>query len=705
MRRTISSSTCRPEERRLIPGRLLLLAVGALAASALGFGAGGTGAPTLLPVPAEFSLGTGRLPVTAAFRVELQGVGEARLRAAVDRALGRWEQRTGLKFTGSGPARLVIVCDAAGATPTRLGEDESYDLNVTADGAILRAPTTLGALRGLETVLQLLVREGNGWALPVMQIRDHPRFSWRGLMIDVARHWQPPEVIRRNLDGMAVVKLNVLHLHLTDDQGFRIESRTHPELPGRGSDGHFFTQAEMRGIIAYAHERGIRVVPEFDLPGHATSWVVSHPELASQPGPYAIERRWGVFDPVFDPTNEALYPLLEDFLGEMAALFPDEYMHIGGDENNGVQWNANPRIQAYIREHGLKDNAGLHAWFNGRLSAILRRHGKRLIGWDEILHPDLPPDSVVQSWRGPEGLAAATRQGFATVLANGYYIDLNYPAADHYLNDPVPAGTALTPAQQALVLGGEATMWSEWVTPGIIDTRIWPRTAAIAERLWSPATVRDLPDLYRRLDRVDALLQEAGTRQGQWPRGNMLGLAPQDPIAQALRTLAAVVEPLKQYQRGQRQPDSTQLTPLDELADWARPESRPAREFAAALDTWLRTAGLREPVQGAALAAQLRQWGEAGRLAAQAPAAAAPVPQARRQVALMLADLGRIGAEAINAVSAGRQQSPAWAQGAAQVLEAAGKTGAAAVEFPFLASLQQLVAAAAPPPADGARKP
>ena len=302
-------------------------------------------------------------------------------------------------------------------------------------------------------------------------------------MIDVARHWQPVEVIERNLDAMAVVKLNVLHLHLSDDQGFRIESLTHPELQGLGSDGKYFTQAQMRSIIAYAGERGIRVVPEFDVPGHATSWVVSHPELASLPGPYSIERHWGVFNPVLDPTQEATYALLADLLGEMASLFPDRFIHIGGDENNGVQWGANPRIQAFIREHGLKDSAGLHAYFNKRIGAILAKTGKRIIGWDEIMNPELPRNCVIDSWRGTEALAASAILGFDGILSNGYYIDLCYPASDHYLPDPIPAESKLTTAERSHILGGEATMWSEWVSPETIDSRIWPRTAAVAERL------------------------------------------------------------------------------------------------------------------------------------------------------------------------------------------------------------------------------
>jgi len=404
-------------------------------------------------------------------------------------------------------------------------------------------------------------------------------------MIDVARHWQPMKVIKRNLDGMALVKLNVLHLHLTEDQGFRIESKTFPRLHELGSDGHYFTQEQMREIIAYAAARGIRVVPEFDIPGHATSWVVGFPELASAPGPYAIERKWGVFDPVLDPTNPKLYEVLDGFLGEMAALFPDAYLHIGGDENNGVQWGANPKIQTFIRERMLKDNPGLHAYFNTRVHSILAKHGKKLVGWDEILHPDLPAGSLIHSWRGPEGIAEATKRGFTTILSNGYYIDLCYPAADHYLTDPVPAGTPLTPEPQKLVLGGEATMWSEWVTPETIDSRIWPRTAAIAERLWSPREVRNVRDMYRRLAVVSQRLEEAGLQHESYvdPALRRLagdGATPADLAA--LRTFVDLLEPVKHYRRGQQQPGATQFTPLTGLVDCARPDSAAAREFAAA---------------------------------------------------------------------------------------------------------------------------
>src|SRR5664280_2683061 len=472
----------------------------------------------LMPEPACIRFSSEQLPLTGTLSVRVTGHDDSRLQAAISRLLHRWEERTGLKFAGSpvaaalGPI-LVIDCQGPGSAVPAVEEDEAYTLEVTARGATLRAATVVGAMRGMETLAQLLTKDLDRYVLPCVEIRDQPRFPWRGLMIDVVRHWQPAEVIKRNLDGMALVKLNVLHLHLTDDQGFRIESRTHPELQKEGSDGNYFAQAQMTEIIAYAQLRGIRVVPEFDLPGHAMSWAVSHPELASGPGPYAIERHWGVFDPVLDPTNEALYQLLDDFLGEMAGLFPDACIHIGGDENNGKQWNSNPRLQAFIREHGLNDNAGLQAYFNRRVAAILLRHGKTLMGWDEILHPGLPKDAIIQSWRGPGAIAAAAQQGYRGILSSGYYLDLMHPADEYYLNDPLPATTTLTAGEQQKIAGGEATMWSEWVTPEAIDSRIWPRAAAIAERLWSPREVRDVGDMYRRLALISVRLDETGLLQ------------------------------------------------------------------------------------------------------------------------------------------------------------------------------------------------
>ncbi len=661
------------------------------------------GAPPLdvMPAPAEAVVSPGRIAVAAGplSAIWIKAPDE-RLWAAFKRLQARWEARRGGPSAASGPApgtHLYIHCDGPGAAVPALSEDESYTLEVGEARAVLSAPNALGALHGLETFLQLLRRDDAGWCLPSVSIKDRPRFPWRGLMIDVARHWQPAAVIERNLDAMAVVKLNVLHLHLTDDQGFRIESLTHPELQAQGSDGNYFTQEAMRGLITYAAARGIRVVPEFDIPGHATSWVVSHPELASLPGPYRIERHWGVFDPVLDPTKEATYALLADFLGEMAALFPDRFIHIGGDENNGVQWKANPQIQAFIRAHGLRDNGGLHAYFNQRIAGFLAKGGKRLVGWDEILHPGLPVDCVIDSWRGAAALAEAATQGYDGLLSNGYYIDLIYPASDHYLADPIPPDSPLTPAERARVLGGEATMWSEWVVPETIDSRIWPRTAAIAERLWSADDVRDVPDMYRRLGIVSARLTEAGARHERNHEvmlRHLVGADLEAPGVAALRTLLDLIEPVKHYRRGQLQPQTEQRMPLVGLADAARADSAPSRDFARRVERMVFAPGGIDRAQAATLGEDLRRWAAVGRDVAILASDHPPLKEAL-PVAQDLGEACAAGTAALGSLEAGTPLAAAPLAEARAALDRAAQPDASATELPILAPLRVLVAAAA----------
>jgi hexosaminidase len=655
--------------------------------------------PPLMPLPADWSCLPGRLAVTKTFTISVSGFDDARLQAAVDGFLQRWRARTGLdlKRGPAATAALLIECDGPAPEIPQLGEDESYLLSVDVSLARLRAPTDTGVLRGLATLQQLLQGGAKGWQLPVIQIRDRPRFAWRGLLIDVSRHWMPVEVILRELDGMALVKLNVLHLHLTDDQGFRVESKRFPRLQEAGSDGHYYTQDQIRAIVAYAAARGIRVVPEFDMPGHTTSWLVGYPDLASAPGPYAIERHWGVFDPVMDPTNEALYPLLDGFLGEMAGLFPDAYLHIGGDEVNGKQWNGNVRIQQFIREHGLKDNAGLHAWFNRRLLAIVARHGRKAIGWDEILDPSLPTDAMIQSWRGPESLAQAARLGHAGILSNGYYIDLIQPAADHYRVDPLPANTPVASADQSRVLGGEGTMWAEWVTPETIDSRIWPRMAAIAERLWSSRTVTNVDDMYRRLAIVSRRLEEAGLQHEAYldPMLHRFagGSATPDELG-ALRTFVGLVEPVKGYHRGEYQPDITQASPLDGLADCASPDSPIARNFSRGVDHFLFDAGERNPAVAKELAQNLADWHKAAQDLVQNLAPHSPRVQEIEPLLQSLAEICRVGEEALHAIASRQPCSDDWRREKLAVLARAGQPQAA-VEIVVVAPVRRLVCAAA----------
>ena len=396
----------------------------------------------LMPIPASVQMGGGSFKIDASFNVTPTGHSDARLEGALQRFLDRLGKQTGLLLPPLhsptlGKLRMVVHVDHDSRPVQELGEDESYVLEVTPNGATITAPTDLGALHGLQTFLQLVTVSPDGFVAPAVTIKDTPRFSWRGLMIDTARHFIPLEVLRRNIDGMEAVKMNVFHWHLSENQGFRVESRKFPKLQQMGSDGLYYTQDEIRGLIAYARERGIRVVPEFDLPGHSTAWFVGHPEFASGPGPFTIERRWGIFDPAFDPTNEKVYKFLDEFIGEMAKLFPDHFFHVGGDEVNGKAWDANPKIQEFIRAHDLKGNAGLQLYFNKKLQGIVSKHGKSMVGWDEVLDPTLPKDIVIQSWRGQASLAEAAKQGYRGILSNGYYLDLGWSAARHYAVDPM----------------------------------------------------------------------------------------------------------------------------------------------------------------------------------------------------------------------------------------------------------------------------
>ncbi|MGC2617975.1 MAG: family 20 glycosylhydrolase, partial [Acidobacteriaceae bacterium] len=294
---------------------------------------------TLMPQPAQLTAGNGRLSLSQGLAVSDDKFHDDRLDTAVAWAQQRLRMQTGVEASRMpGPAAsLVITVDGPGEAIQSVNEDESYTLTVTAQGAHLHAATDVGAMRGLETFLQLVQCDGQGWWLPAVSIQDSPRFRWRGLMIDCSRHFEPIGVIERTLDAMAAVKMNVFHWHLSDDQGFRMESKVFPKLTEDGSDGLFYTQEEAKHIVAYARGLGIRVVPEFDIPGHSTSWMVGYPDLASAPGPFTIGRNFGVFDATMDPTRKSTYDFLDKFVAEMATIFPDEYMHIGGDENNGVE--------------------------------------------------------------------------------------------------------------------------------------------------------------------------------------------------------------------------------------------------------------------------------------------------------------------------------------------------------------------------------
>jgi hexosaminidase len=568
--------------------------------------------PNLMPLPSSMHPGSGQLSINQQFTLAMTGYREGRLDRAGQRFIKSLTTQVGMPFhpAASDPSKATLRVNVVHASlPVQdIGDDESYKLEVTPQGATLSAATPLGALNGLQTFLQLVQLGPDGFFVPAINIEDRPRFAWRGLLIDVSRHFIPLDVLKRNLDGMAAVKLNVLHWHLSDNEGFRVQSKQFPKLHELGSEGLYYTQSEIREFIDYARDRGIRVMPEFDIPGHSRSELVAYPELASGPGPYRVERAADSQDPVIDPTQDKTYKFLDKFIGEMARLFPDLYFHIGGDEVNGKQWDANPKIQEFIHAHGMKNNQDLQAYFNQKLQKIVEKHHKTMVGWDEVLHPDLPKTVVVQSWRGQESLAAAAKQGYRGLLSYGYYLDLMWSAARHYAIDPRSGDAAtLTPEQSKMILGGEACMWSEFVTPENIDSRVWPRVAVVAERLWSPQNVTDVSSMYLRLSQLNGRLEFLGLTHNSNYRAALSRMSgSRDTVA--LEVLGSVVEPVKDYTRM----DSSTVvvnasTPMNRLIDSVTPESDAARDFSQMVDAFI-ASGFKDSQSANAIRRSLEQW-------------------------------------------------------------------------------------------------
>ena len=528
----------------------------------------------IMPLPAHVVQGEGEFLIDGHFGITLKGYKESRLERAQQRFLDLLSQETGIPLWRQAiinEPHFIIETAGPSAVVQQLGEDESYCLEISTTDVRLIAANPIGVMRGLQTFLQLVRITPNNFSVPVVTIDDQPRFPWRGLLIDSGHRFVPIFAVKRNLDGMEAVKLNVFHWRFADNQGFHVESKKFPLLQVKGSGGFYYSQDEVREIVAYARDRGIRVVPEFDMPCHTTSWFLGYPELASgQPPPHSS---------AIDPTRDATYKFLNGFIGEMAALFPDSYFHTGGDECDLKEWETNPRIQEFMRAHSIKDGAALQALFTARIQKIVAGRKKIMMGWDEVLRPDTPKDVVIHSWRGPKSLAEAARQGNRGVLSSGYYIDLNQSAAEHYLVDPLGDATTkpFTPEEKSRVLGGEATMWTDIVSHENMDNRIWPRTAAIAERLWSPEQVRNVDSMYRRLAVVSQTLVYHGVRHKALT-DEMLQRMTGDPNPVALKVLADVVQPPREYQR-QGLRTFADFTPINRLDDAVSPESDTAREF------------------------------------------------------------------------------------------------------------------------------
>ncbi|MDO8316249.1 MAG: family 20 glycosylhydrolase, partial [Flavobacterium sp.] len=557
----------------------------------------------LMPWPQNIKLTAGTFALSKNFKVNITGNPNPRIFIGATNFIRRLDGRTGLfleqsfltKVNESPEAELQINCVRNGKI--EINEDESYQLTITSNKIIINATNDLGALHGLETLLQLLQNNSTSYYFPIVEISDSPRFTWRGLMIDAARHFQPVDVIKRNLDAMASMKMNVFHWHLADDQGWRIQLKNHPKLTELASDGNFYTQEEIKNIVKYADERGILVIPEIDVPGHASALLTVYPEIGSKVGEgkitYEVQRNSGIFNATLDPTNPKTYEILSSIFDEVCPLFPGSYFHIGGDENNGKEWNANPAIQQFKKENNLANNHDLQTYFNMKLIPMLKKHNKKLMGWEEIMTENMSKDAIIHAWRGTnEGqeaggaLIKAAKSGYNTVLSNGYYIDLMLSLESHYMNDPLPKKIILSPEEKARVLGGEAAMWSELVTPLNIDSRIWPRTAAIAERLWSNAEVNDMNSLRKRLKTISFRLEELGITHIRNKEVILRNIS-NNQDTRVLNDFSNLCEPLKNYKRNGGGKKYRMHSPLTLFADACNTDASEALDFNVAVNAYL----------------------------------------------------------------------------------------------------------------------
>jgi hexosaminidase len=504
----------------------------------------GAGPLPLVPQPAQVVRHDGQFLLGPGTRI---GAPLA-LRAVAERFRDDLRAGTGLPLGIGATGAISLAIDPKLRKLRSLG-DEGYRLTVTPHQVKVRAATPAGVFYGLQTLRQLLpaavFRRAAGagpFAAPAVEIEDRPRFSWRGSHVDVGRHFMPKETILKHLDLMALHKLNVFHWHLTEDQGWRLEIRKYPKLTSVGGwrkdsalrpppedvdgdkfkgwqfegrpHGGFYTQDDVREVVRYAADRFITVVPEIEMPGHARAALAAYPELGNTGKPVEVATTWGVFKEVYGVDDRTL-EFIEDVLSEVLELFPSKFIHVGGDECPKTEWKQSPAAQARMKALGLKSEDELQSWFIKRIDGWLTAHGRRLIGWNEILQGGLAPGAAVMSWQGEEGGIAAARAGHDVVMAPEEFVYLDHYQAKGpqepvaipggvvslekvYGYDPVPA--ALSGAESAHVLGAQAQLWTEYIPDGRhLEYMAWPRLCALAEAVWSPRPARDFAGFQQRL--------------------------------------------------------------------------------------------------------------------------------------------------------------------------------------------------------------
>ncbi|WP_332402868.1 beta-N-acetylhexosaminidase [Vibrio metschnikovii] len=638
----------------------------------------------LMPYPQNVELGQGKISLDKSFSIYIKGYDSPRVQFNIKRTMERLYRQTGLPMLNwyaesEKDATLVIdIRNAPKSEVQDINSDESYQLESRNGQIIIRSERPYGAFHGLETFLQLVTTDATGYFVPVVSIQDEPRFPWRGVSYDTSRHFIELDVILRQLDAMASAKMNVFHWHMWDDQAIRIQLDNYQKLWQDTADGDYYTKDEIRYVVNYARNLGIRVIPEISLPGHASAVAHAYPELMSGMGEqsYPHQRGWGVFEPLMDPTNPELYKMLASVFDEVVELFPDEYFHIGGDEPNYQQWKDNPKIQQFIKDNNLDGERGLQSYLNTKVEQMLEARGKKMTGWDEIWHKDLPTSIVIQSWQGHDSIGRAAKEGYQGILSTGYYLDQPQPTSYHYRNDPIPKGITvddqlyqdekfatynwvkprnkggprtgnltiikatdgsyraftdyngksreevfiieyvpgvkfrghfdnfmsytefnydfadgklkdssyqlignvrwpttgelvassdmegsvipepnggypaeLTEKEQQLILGGEITIWGENLDSMTIEQRLWPRSYAIAERLWSSKDLTDERSMYRRMKVIDTWSEISLGLRHHADANMMLKRLANGADETPLQTLAKYIEPAQYYAR------------------------------------------------------------------------------------------------------------------------------------------------------------
>lgn len=638
----------------------------------------------LMPYPQNVELGQGKISLDKSFSIYIKGYDSPRVQFNIKRTMERLYRQTGLPMLNwhaesEKDATLVIdIRNAPKSEVQDINSDESYQLESRNGQIIIRSERPYGAFHGLETFLQLVTTDATGYFVPEVSIQDEPRFPWRGVSYDTSRHFIELDMILRQLDAMASAKMNVFHWHMWDDQAIRIQLDNYQKLWQDTADGDYYTKDEIRYVVNYARNLGIRVIPEISLPGHASAVAHAYPELMSGMGEqsYPHQRGWGVFEPLMDPTNPELYKMLASVFDEVVELFPDEYFHIGGDEPNYQQWKDNPKIQQFIKDNNLDGERGLQSYLNTKVEQMLEARGKKMTGWDEIWHKDLPTSIVIQSWQGHDSIGRAAKEGYQGILSTGYYLDQPQPTSYHYRNDPIPKGMTvddqlyqdekfatynwvkprnkggprtgnltiikatggsyraftdyngksreevfiieylpgvkfrghfdnfmsytefnydfadgklkdssyqlignvrwpttgelvassdmegsvipepnggypaeLTEKEQQLILGGEITIWGENLDSMTIEQRLWPRSYAIAERLWSSQDLTDERSMYRRMKVIDTWSEISLGLRHHADANMMLKRLANGAEETPLQTLAKYIEPAQYYAR------------------------------------------------------------------------------------------------------------------------------------------------------------